>query len=97
MMDEATTLEIKTYLNLLQKKGVPVSFGVAFGPEGGDVAVVVVSPALDAEKKQQVINHLWQMSGGRIVPIPCGARQWEEDTTSALITIARLNGKKIVP
>lgn len=97
MMDETTILEIKEYLNLLQKKGIPVSFGVAFGPEGGDVALVVVSPVLDAEKKQPIIDRLWKLSGRRIVPIPCGARQWGEDTTSALITIARLNGEKIVP
>jgi len=97
MMNEATILDIKNYLNLLRGKGIPVSFGVAFGPEGGDVAVVVVSPVLDAEKKQPIIDRLWQLSGRRIVPIPCGARQWGEDTTSALITIARLNGEKIVP
>ena len=97
MLDEATILDIKKYLNLLRGKGIPVSFGVAFGPEGGDVAVVVVSPALDAEKKQQVVDHIWQMSGRRIVPIPCGVRQWEEDATSAVITIARMNGEKITP
>jgi hypothetical protein len=94
-MNDATLSEVREYLNLLKGKGIPVTFGVAFGPEGGDIAVVVVSPALDAEKKQPVINSLWQMSGRRIVPIPCGERQWEEDAASALIAIARLSGERI--
>jgi hypothetical protein len=94
-MSEAAVKYVRDYLNFLRGKGIPVSFGVAYGQEGGDVAVVVVSPAFGAGAKQQNIDLLWQLSGSRIVPIPCGVKQWEEDSVSALIAVARLNGERI--
>lgn len=31
----------------------------------------------------------------RIEPFPCGARQWREDDSSAIIEIARLHGESL--
>jgi len=34
-------------------------------------------------------------SNSRIEPIPCGERQWEEDSSSAIVEIARREGETV--
>ncbi len=94
MLDEATRQEVRNYLHFLQMGGVPVSFGVSFGGGKGDLAVVVVSPAFERQARQEDLDRVWK-AAGRLVPIPIGPSQWENDSASALLSIARQEGEKI--
>ena len=105
MVDE-TIIEIaRRYLMLLQERGIDVSFGVLFGScvTGGgkdysDIDLLVVSPRFDPPRKREEVNLLWRMTADvdtRIEPIACGRRQWEEDDASAIVEIARREGRRI--
>ena len=82
--------------------GLPVRFGVLSGSyakgrqtEESDIDLVVVSSHFDAGIKRDDINLLWRTAARtdcRIEPVPCGEKQWEEDTGSALLEIARREG-----
>jgi hypothetical protein len=60
--------------------------------------VLVVSPRFDDTHQREDINLLWRIAArvdSRIEPIAIGARQFEEDDSSAIIEIARREGKII--
>jgi hypothetical protein len=41
---------------------------------------------------------LWRLAArtdSRIEPVPCGEQQWQEDTSSAIVEIARREGERI--
>ena len=89
------------------KQGIPVAFGVVFGSqatgradEWSDIDLVVVSPHFDAGIRRDDVDRLWRVAArtdNRIEPIPCGERQWREDTSSAVLEIARTQGATITP
>jgi hypothetical protein len=59
---------------------------------------LVVSPKFDGEHRREDIEQLWVIAAhtdSRIEPIPVGARQFEEDDSSAIIEIARREGQVI--
>ena len=64
-----------------------------------DIDVMVVSPQFDKKIERQWINQLWRVAArtdSRIEPIPCGQQQWDKDTSSAIVEIARNEGQRIV-
>ena len=64
-----------------------------------DIDLLVVSPQFDTTVKREWINHLWRTAArtdSRIEPVPCGQQQWQHDTSSQIIEIARREGHEIV-
>ena len=107
MVDPAVVENVRRYLRTLEDQGISVSFAIVYGSqargdsnEWSDIDLVVVSPRFDDEVRHEDVNLLWRVAArtdSRIEPIPCGERQWVEDTSSALIEIARREGERILP
>lgn len=107
MVDKSVVNVVRTYLRNLQAHGLVVRFGVVFGSQArgqatpwSDIDLIVVSPRFDSVRDRQDIGLLWRTAArtdSRIEPIPCGERQWREDTSSAIIEIARREGQPISP
>ena len=107
MVDPAIIKGVQNYLAKLQDNGLPVSFGVIYGSQAtgnahslSDIDLLVVSPQFDDSIDRQSINQLWRIAArtdSRIEPLPCGERQWREDTSSPIIEIARTNGATVHP
>ena len=107
MVGQQVVESIQRYLQNLENQGVRVSFAIVFGSQtrGGsnewsDIDLIVVSPQFDDKVRHEDVNLLWRVAArtdSRIEPIPCGERQWLEDTASALIEIARREGERILP
>ncbi len=105
MLAQSTIDIVQKYLAALQKDGLPISFGVVFGSyatgtptEWSDIDLLVVSPKFDKSITREDVNHLWRVAARldpRIEPVPCGVRQWEEDTTRAIVEIARREGQRV--
>lgn len=105
MVSPAIVKTVQDYIGQLKESGLPVSFAVLFGSyaigtpnELSDIDLLVVSPQFDCKIERRWINHLWRIAArtdSRIEPIPCGQNQWEEDNSSPLIGIARMEGQKI--
>ena len=105
MLDESIVESVQAYLRHLRKEGLAVSFGVVFGShatgaatEWSDIDLLVVSPKFDEPITREDVNHLWHVAArvdARIEPVPCGERQWEEDTTRAIVEIARREGQRV--
>jgi len=105
MVDPSIVSGVRDYLNRLSEKGIIASFGVIFGSQvsgqadkWSDIDLIVVSPQFDEDISRTSINTLWHVAArtdSRIEPIPCGERQWREDTSSAIIEIARQNGSTV--
>ena len=107
MVDQKVVESIQRYLQNLERQGIRVSFAIVFGSqtrgdsnEWSDIDLVVVSPHFDDNVRHEDVNLLWRVAArtdSRIEPVPCGERQWLEDTASALIEIARREGERILP
>jgi predicted nucleotidyltransferase len=105
MVDPAIVEGVRKYLDTLKDQGIPVSFGVLYGSRAAgksnpwsDIDLLVVSTQFDQTIDRKVINKLWHVAArtdSRIEPIPCGERQWHQDTSCALIEIARKEGISI--
>ena len=57
-----------------------------------------VSPRFDGLRSRQDVDLLWRLAArtdSRIEPVPCGERQWQEDTSSPIIEIARREGERV--
>jgi predicted nucleotidyltransferase len=105
MVSTAVVKSVQEYLRCLADSGLPVSFGVVFGSyalgtadESSDIDLLVVSSQFDTTIKREWINHLWRTAArtdSRIEPVPCGQQQWQHDTSSQIIEIARTEGQRI--
>jgi len=105
MLDQEIVNSVQKYLNRLAQKGIPVSFGVVFGSYAtgsatplSDIDLIVVSPEFDKQIQRKSIDQLWHLAArtdSRIEPIPCGHQQWQNDTSNAVIEIARNQGTTI--
>jgi len=103
--DQDIIESVNQYEARLCAQGVPVAFVVVYGSyargdyhKWSDIDVLVVSPVFDGEMKAEDVNTLWRTAGQtdrRIEPVACGLKQWSEDTSSAIIEIARCEGKQI--
>jgi hypothetical protein len=107
-MAEQSVLEvIRQYLRNLADQGILPQMAVLFGShasgdphEWSDIDLLVVSPAFDGAFSRDVVNRLWRVAArtdSRIEPIPCGERQWSEDTATPIIEIARREGVQVMP
>jgi predicted nucleotidyltransferase len=96
---------VRIYLQKLTGSGISVNYAVVFGSRvrgnydaWSDIALLVVSPRFDGEHKREAVNMLWRIAAhtdSRIEPFNVGQRQFEEDTSSAIIEIARREGQII--
>lgn len=96
---------IHRYIRAVEETGIPVSFVVLFGSHvtgkthtWSDIDLMVVSPRFDGVRFREDTGTLWCVAAqtdSRIEPIACGLRQWSDDTSSALIEIARREGQRI--
>lgn len=103
MVEQSIIESIKRYFRNLKDNKIPVSFGVIFGSQvngyadkWSDIDLIVVSPRFDEQIHREDVNKLWRIAArtdSRIEPFPCGEKQWIEDTSSAIIEIARKNGE----
>lgn len=106
MVDASVVDTVRQYLRALEDNGIGVRFGVVFGSqvtgkanEWSDIDLLVVSEHYDRQRSREDINRLWRIAArtdSRIEPIPCGARQWTEDSASAVIEMARREGERVV-
>jgi uncharacterized protein len=107
MVAEPALAAVQNYLRALQTHGLPVRFGVVFGSQAtgqanqwSDIDLLVVSPQFDGPRHRRDVDLLWRLAAhtdSRIEPIPCGERQWKEDTSSAIVEIARRDGQEVTP
>lgn len=105
MVDPEVVNGVQYFLSRLMDHGLPVSFGVVFGSQISDNAtplsdidLIVVSPQFDNPITRDSINLLWRTAArtdSRIEPIPCGKDQWQNDSSNAIIEIARRQGTAI--
>jgi hypothetical protein len=105
MVDVAIVTSVRKYLHELQAEGIDVRFGVIFGSwatgkagQWSDIDLLVVSPRFDGSFPRQDVDLLWCVAArtdSRIEPIPCGQKQWEEGTDSAVVEIARRQGEQV--
>ncbi len=107
MVRGAIVEAIQTNLRDLRDRGLPVSFAILFGSQArgqagkwSDIDLVVASPKFDDGILREDVNLLWRVaarSDSRIELVPCGEAQWESDTSSAIIKIARHEGQRVNP
>ena len=105
MVNESVITGVRRFLRALQDQGIAVKFGVIFGSQltgkadvWSDIDLLVVSPSFDEKRSRDDINLFWRLAArtdNRIEPIPCGERQWIEDDASAIIEVARREGKTV--
>ena len=105
MVNESIISVVKQYLQALVEQGIPVHQGVIYGSYAAgqpdiwsDIDLLVVSPRFDEKRNRDDINLLWRVAArtdSRIEPIPVGQQQFKEDDTSAIIEIARREGKVV--
>ena len=106
MVDPSIVKSVRNYLKTVQGEGIDVRFGIVFGSQAvgrsgtwSDIDVLVVSPRFDGPRNRRDVDLLWRVaarSDNRIEPIPCGERQWIEDSSSAIVEIARRQGETIL-
>jgi uncharacterized protein len=105
MAEREVITSIQKYIQAVECAGIPVSFVVLFGSQArgdahqwSDIDLVVVSPLFDGPRQRKDSRLLWRTAAhtdSRIEPIGCGLHQWSDDTSSAVIEIARREGQQI--
>ena len=105
MVDESVVTAVRRYIRALMDHDLVVRFGVVFGSyargkadEWSDIDLLVVSPRFDVQRNRQDLDLLWRLAArtdSRLEPVPCGEQQWDEDTSSPIIEIARREGEAI--
>lgn len=105
MVDESVVTSVRRYLRTLERFGMAVRLGIAFGSQvredadqWSDVDLLVISPRFDGPINRRDVDLLWRVAAqidSRIEPVPCGERQWLEDDSSTLVEVARREGHPI--
>lgn len=105
MVDTTIPGIVRRYLQRLVSLGIVVERGVLFGSyargtasQWSDIDLIVVSPRFDAPRTRDDLNFLWRVAvreDPRIEPIPCGSKEWLENETSAIVEMARREGKEL--
>jgi predicted nucleotidyltransferase len=107
MVDESVAGTVRRYLKELSKKGIRADFAVVFGSQAvgrshalSDIDLLVVSSEFDEKRSREDINVLWRVAArtdSRIEPVAVGLQQYEQDTSSAIVEIARREGQIVYP
>lgn len=107
MADDGVLTAIQRYLRALHVHGVDARLAILFGSWAhgtatalSDIDLVVVSPQFDRGISRADVDLLWRVAAAvdsRIEPVPSGERQWAEDRSSALLEIARCEGRVVQP
>ncbi len=107
MADPTIINIVRRYLRNLAQQGILARMGVLFGSHAtghpgqwSDIDLLVVSAVFDGAFSRDAIDSLWYVAArtdSRIEPIPCGERQWAEDTATPIIEIARREGVQVMP
>jgi len=89
------------YIQKVRQADIDVVGTVLFGSyaqgtatNDSDIDLIVIAPEFDQRDESQV-NLLWELrafADPRIEPIACGRRQWMEDDSSPILSIARETG-----
>jgi predicted nucleotidyltransferase len=105
MVEKSVVKVVRRYLQAISSRGVPVKAGVVFGSsttgrmtEWSDIDLLVISPRFDKKFARADIDMLWHIAAdidSRIEPIAVGERQYEEDTLSGILDVARREGQLI--
>lgn len=105
MAEKSYLDSVNDYLKTLNAQGLAVRFGVVFGSwakgkpdQWSDIDLMVVSPRFDGPRDRRDVDLLWRLAARidrGIEPVPCGEKQWEEDDSSAIVEIARREGKRV--
>jgi len=64
-----------------------------------DIDVLIIAPEFDGPYDRARVDLLWTLriyTDTRIEPLPVGERQWQEDSVSTIIEIARREGQEIL-
>jgi len=106
MVEKTVVRVVKKYLQAVSNHGIPVKAGVVFGSSAtgkmnkwSDIDLLVVSARFDKKFKRSDIDMLWHIAAdidNRIEPIAVGERQFEEETASGILDVARREGQ-IIP
>ena len=107
MADDDVLKVIRRYLHTLQARGVDARLAILFGSFArgtatfwSDIDLVVISPQYDRGITRADVDLLWRIAAkvdSRIEPVASGERQWVEDQSSALLEIARREGRAVQP
>jgi predicted nucleotidyltransferase len=102
MVDTSIVDSVGVYLQKLAESGIAVNYAVVFGSRvrgncdvWSDIDLLVVSPCFVGEHKREDFNMLWRIAAhtdSRIEPFAVDQRQFEENTSSAIIESARREG-----
>jgi predicted nucleotidyltransferase len=105
MVAEEIKESVKKYLVELKARGLVAQFGVVFGSyakgcagKWSDVDLLIVSPRFDQAYGYDEVEILWRAAtktDSRIEPVPCGTKEWEGESGSPIIEIAKKEGEKI--
>jgi uncharacterized protein len=105
MADPEAVAAVRRYLGALAERGLAPSFAVLFGSAvtGGagrwsDLDLVVVASRFDRPYTVREVGLLWRVAArvdSRIEPIPCGERQWDDDTWTPILEVARREGLRV--
>jgi len=106
MVHQSVIESVKRYLGELSQTGMPVNFGVVYGSyatgranQYSDIDLIVVSSGYDKAITRDDVKKLWRIAArtdSRIEPIPCGRLQWDNDRTSPIIEVARMEGQTVL-
>lgn len=107
MADSSVLEVVRRYLRNLAARGIRARMGIIFGSHASghpdqwsDIDLLVVSAVFDGAFPREAVNCLWRVAArtdSRIEPIPCGERQWTEDSATPLIEIVRREGVHVLP
>ncbi|MBF0098799.1 MAG: nucleotidyltransferase domain-containing protein [Magnetococcales bacterium] len=107
MVAQSLVETIQHYLQVVHQRGVPVDFAVLYGSvargemnDWSDIDLMVVSPLFDPPRRHEDVDQIWIATldaDARIEPVAIGSRQWREDETAGLLSIARREGQIIYP
>ena len=105
MVDPEIIKTVQNYLAALRRVGLHVSRAVVFGSYArgeaqydSDVDLLVIAPEFDEPYDPRRVDLLWlarAQTDSRIEPVGVGERQWQEDTASLLVEMARREGQVI--
>jgi len=105
MVDPTIVKAIQGYVTAVRRSGVQVKQAILFGSHArgdahvdSDIDLLVIAPEFDKSFDRAQVDLLWTLrayTDSRIEPLAVGEEQWQDDTDSMMIEIARREGEPI--